>query len=508
MPRTGEGGAALSGGVPVRLAGREVFARVRERFRALGFDDAAVNGQMSREPRLMSHYMGGELVSGMHASETLTRVFFGGTVGREEFRSMAGSGTMEDLRTLGLVEDCEGDRVRATVRLRPMVGLYVITDLDRRFRERQSDFVYPPDGPNTHEYLAHLPGRFEGDFLEGCGGSGVAALVAASRGARHAWSFDISGRCSQFAEFSARLSGVDNFTAATGDTFEPAEERQFDRIALHPPYVPVLREQFVFSDGGGDGEAITRKHVEAAPAHLKPGGRLSCRCMLSDRAGAPVEARLREWLGKGESEFDVALHVIRYITPHRLLLEMMAEQGAGSRVGEDVGPWMAMVEALRIERFVLCGFVLQRHAAKRETFTVRREMGAMSRPEHLEWLMNWQTLYAGGRAAQVVLEGRLKGARTMLEVGHKMDGDGWGVVGQRLEVGWPYPLVREVDDLAAYLVPRLDGSRTGRDLFVSLHAGEADAPRAGSAEETRFGLYLAELVGLGVLLVEGYEPLG
>lgn len=473
--------------IPIRFPSPEIFTRVREAFRAIGYTSESVDEQMHREPRLMSAYVHGRLVTGFDAAQTLTRLFFGGSVHTEELRTLLGPQTLEDLHSLGLLEPAADNTLRPTVRLRPMLGLYVIADLHQRYEERNADFVYPPDGPNTHEYITYLPTRYEGHFLEACGGTGVAALIAASRGATHASSFDISPRCSQFAAFSARLSGLGNFTAATGDAFAPAAGRTYDTIAMHPPYVPVLGDRFVFSDGGQDGEAITRKHIEAIPHHLNPGGRLYCRCMATDRRGEPFEARLRNWLGPRHTEFDIVLHTTRHIDP----IGYLREHRATGQTRQSIAAWIDMVQSLAIEQYVLCAFILQRHTVPREPFTLRRRSGDRTRPYHLAWLMNWQTLCATGEAANIILNSPLHPTASSLTTSHKPEEGEWIRHVQSVTVEAPYPITREVDDLAAYLIPKLDG-RTGLQL---LHDLQIDA------NPTAFAAYLAELAALGFLRV-------
>ena len=54
--------------------------------------------------------------------------------------------------------------------------------------------------------------------------------------------------------------------------YAPAGERQFDRIVVHPPYVPVLRPKYIYHDGGDDGEQIVRRAVTEMFPYLAPGG--------------------------------------------------------------------------------------------------------------------------------------------------------------------------------------------------------------------------------------------
>ena len=81
-------------------------------------------------------------------------------------------------------------------------------------------------------------------------------------------------RAAAFAEFNRLLNGIGNLTVLEGDLFEPVAGLTFDRIVSHPPFEPPLKDDYVYSIGGHDGEQIMRRLVEALPRHLEPGGRL------------------------------------------------------------------------------------------------------------------------------------------------------------------------------------------------------------------------------------------
>ena len=178
------------------------------------------------------------------------------------------------------------------------------------------DAVYPAITKNTRAFLASLPRTSCGRFLEVCAGSGIAALLAAPH-AQHVWSADLTERATHFAEFNAQLNGFDNFSAVAGDLYTPVAGSTFDRIAAHPPYVPTADISVIYRDGGADGEQITRRVIKELPPYLAPGGVCYCTCVATDRAGAPLEARIREWLGPAGNALDVMMVVMR---AHRRLM--------------------------------------------------------------------------------------------------------------------------------------------------------------------------------------------
>ena len=136
-------------------------------------------------------------------------------------------------------------------------------------------------------------------MLELCAGTGVAALRAARRGAAEAWATDIAPRCVEFARFNARLNDLaDRVRVVESDAWSALGGETFDLVVAHPPYVPALSHRFDFRDGGADGEQVARRIVEglgAAPASGRPVRDARRRSAIA--RGAPIAARVREWLG-------------------------------------------------------------------------------------------------------------------------------------------------------------------------------------------------------------------
>ena len=469
--------------IPLQFADSDVFERVRTFFIQSGFTSSQSTG------------------SGAPCAEMLSRFFSGNPVPEDEFLRTAGEAAYEDLRQLGLITN-NGEVLAAPVRIRPLWGNYVLSDLKGGSTRRQDDFVFAPDDPDTLNYLSYLPMKPCDSFLEACGGSGIAALIAAGRYAGHAYSSDIAERSTVFARFSAALSGIANFTAVTGDTYEPVGDLTFDRIAVHPPYVPGLRHSFLFDGGGADGEEITRKHIENLPPRLKPGGRFYCRCMAGDRLGEPLEQRIRKWLGGHESDFDVALQVQGYQELNTFVLKSVQ---LGKTRPEEIPLWEELFAKIGLQKLALFVIVIQRHDSVRPPFTVRREEGAFSGNKELDWLIEFETARAR-RGASFILESRLKANRVLAlnTVQTANEGD-WTTRKLTVEVVHPHQLKYEIDPLSAYLLPKLDGTQTGAELFQSLVNAELISSSDSSDAQT-FAAGLGELASGGFLTVEGFEP--
>ncbi|HUQ93089.1 MAG TPA: hypothetical protein VM120_15515 [Bryobacteraceae bacterium] len=490
--------------IPVRLAGDDVFDRVRALFRGTQFQEDLVESRSTDKDHPFPPFEDGMVPADADAAGLLIGLFLrGGRATEAVIREKLGAQGLEDLRQLGLLKR-EGDHYGPTVRIRPMYGLYVISDLWNSASgpnptDLADDVVFPPDIPNTLTYLSYLPLDPCGKFLEACGGSGVGALVLAQHGTGHAWAFDITERSTAYAAFNARLNGLKNFTAACGDTFEPANGILFDRIAAHPPYVPVLKHTWIYHAGGNDGEQITRKHVQDLHKVLAPGGRFYCRCLGSDRLDSPFEKRIREWLGEHSDEFDVALHVIRVLEP---VTYIMASLMRGRSNTEDIAEWERQFSSIKLFRFLASVLVIQRRAEERPVFTVRRGKGLCSGPRELEWMIRWETLRAQG-CEDIILDSKLKAGPVIMHLREGVQNGRWVQLKRHLEVNHPYFSNSEVDALGAYLVPKADGTKTGREIFQGLID---EGAIGGSLDPRLFARSMADLVSNGFITVEGHEP--
>jgi len=147
----------------------------------------------------------------------------------------------------------------------PAYDFFTLCDHDRNVfegtkRQLETDVVYPAILNTTRGFLKMLPDRPCEAMLDVGTGTGIAAMLGAHN-AQHVWATDITERSAHFAEFNRRLAGIENMTAAAGDMYAPVAGLTFDRITIHPPYVPSRQSKMVYRDAGEDGEQILRRAV-------------------------------------------------------------------------------------------------------------------------------------------------------------------------------------------------------------------------------------------------------
>ena len=176
------------------------------------------------------------------------------------------------LAALGVVERLGPSVYQPCVRLFPLYGRFVATDL---LTHDAPDQVFSLMFEQV--YVVRNMGVQPGDrVLELCLGSGVNSLFAADAAAQ-VTGVDINPRALAFAHFNEALAPPPvPLERIEGSLFEPlGNVRTFDLILVNPPFelVPAGETWFLHSDGGEDGLDVVRSILAGVPAHLAPGGR-------------------------------------------------------------------------------------------------------------------------------------------------------------------------------------------------------------------------------------------
>jgi len=406
------------------------------------------------------------------------------------------------MNALGLIEDDpdDGKRCFGSVALYPVGDLFIVSDRwsnpDHKPKQSFPDIVYPALTKSTREFLRFLPNDARGNFLELCGGSGIAAL-AASRTAQHAWASDITERSTRFAEFNVALNGRSNVTAVQGDLYSAVEEQRFDRIAAHPPYMPVLRPAEIYYDGGEDGEQLTRRIVEGLQRHLNPGGRLYCRTLGTDREEAPFERRLRGWLGNAEGEFDIAVFISKNLDIVRFATDSAIRRSTGLA---EVNQWRALFERLHVKEILTGMIVVQRREQRRPVFTIRRSLAPNVDSAATEAVLRWETELAAARSLDKIFGMKpIASPQTELVVRHRIEEGGFIPKDFTLTSEYPFLMDCSVQPWMGYLLVHCDGSKSIQELYGECREAGWIDPNAPPRE-------FVELIGLlvsgGFLRVE------
>ena len=357
------------------------------------------------------------------------------------------------------------------------------------------DVVYPGVIHNTREFLASLP-RTPCDALLDLGtGSGVAALRA-SEYAQQVWGLDIAGRSVHFAEFNRRLNGVEHVTMLEGDLYEPVRGLTFDRIVTHLHTSRPRKTQLIFRDGGDDGEQILRRAIEGLPEYLRVGGRFYTLVLGADCEGEPFEARIRKWLGERQAEFDIVMISYSLRPPREFVANSLAKETIAI---DDLKFWTDCWRRRKVEFLFYGSVLIRRHAQGRAPLTARVPKGEGFRPEHQDWLLDWQTESRDPEAAPRLLEFHASIAPDcQLRVMHRLHEGRFVPELFGLETSGPFHSELRCQSWLVALISDCDGSRTWGEHFE-----KARAEKLISSEITReeFVELLSVLAGQGILRI-------
>jgi SAM-dependent methyltransferase len=402
-----------------------------------------------------------------------------------------------------LSDPADAKRCIASVALYPIRDLLIASDRwnnpDHTPRQMFPDIVYPALTKSAKQFIDFTSYESCEDFLELCAGTAPAALLA-SRTAKNIWATDIAERSIDFAKFNSALNGIQNVTFALGDLYQPVEGRTFDRIAAHPPYVPVLKPAEIFYGGGEVGEEITQRIVGGLPGKLKPGGRFYSRTMGTERPGQNFEDRVRAWLGTAQKDFDVALFTLQSFEPRQFALEETIAKN-GNR--EQYGQWEKLFMKNDVRGLVLGVVIVQRMIGQRPSFTIRRTIRTSTPPSALEWAMRWETSLCMPDAGPMLLRERpLAAPGIEIVVRHVLKDGEISQDSFTLSIEQPFATDCKVQPWMAALLPRCDGKTTVAGLFEMAKQNGWIVPETPPEE---FCHLLATLISGGFLQTEEFR---
>lgn len=402
-----------------------------------------------------------------------------------------------------LTDPADASRCIASVALYPIRDLLIVSDRwsnpDHSPRQMFSDIVYPALTKSAKQFIDYTSYEPCDDFLELCAGTAPAALLAA-RSAKNIWATDIAERSIDFARFNAELNGIHNVNIVLGDLYQPVEGQTFDRIAAHPPYVPVLKPAEIFYGGGEVGEEITQRIVQGLPGKLKPGGRFYCRTMGTERPGQNFEDRVRGWLGAAHENFDVALFTLQSFEPRQFALEETIARN-GSK--EQYSQWEKLFMKNDVRGLVLGVIIIQRMNSQRPVFTIRRTIRSTTPASALEWAMRWEAeIRTEGGGQMLLREKPLAAPGIEIVVRHALKNGEISQESFTLSIEQPFATDCKVQPWMAALLPRCDGKTTVADLFELAKQNEWIVPETPLEE---FCHLLVTLISGGFLQTEEFR---
>ena len=480
--------------IPNTGAAGSEYARLHELFRSSGFDLASIFHRLNIkklsdvEPLRDRHKDYGPVAT---ASQAFIHLFVEGKpIARTQLESLLGADATALLEHLNLVFPLDETQTSAAVALYPIEHLHIASDrynsADTSQFEGFDDIVYPCLFETTARFLRTLPRTPCGPVLDLCSGTGVAALLLAKT-SEHTYAADITERSRQFALFNQLLNGIPNSSAVIGDLYEPVADLTFDRIVVHPPYQPVYRKEQIFNSGGVDGEQITRRCIEGAYAHLRPGGRIYCVAQITAR-NEPVDQRVKQWIreacgAKAAANCDVGFYITK-----RHDLEAFAAKSTLNAKGDqlDFRQWMLEFSRMGVRSLDYGLLIVERHAeaAGGEAFSVCRRAPDVWDPADFEANFSWELARCKPGFESELWSRRFRTTRSCkLEVEHEPAADsGWRISNYRITQNGPFDVKIQASQGLAHLLGAMDGRRTVEECYQELKESGAGVDRNQFAE--------------------------
>lgn len=239
-----------------------------------------------------------EIVQGIEPQSLLIRLFLDGALIRESDAELCHGLPVHAMTQAALLEEVEGDYLRAKVRIQPHRKWWVLSDLPpRRHGYAGHDAVLGVEF--TARCLARYTLRDKVDTALDIGtGGGVQALHLAEHAAK-VTATDLSYRALEFAATTAALNDVE-WELLHGDLVEPVQGRRFDLVVSNMPVsVGPGLGRWLYRDSSEPGDALVTRLAAAAPDLLNDGGVMQFMAHWPEHAGRNWQDYLATWMPAG-----------------------------------------------------------------------------------------------------------------------------------------------------------------------------------------------------------------
>lgn len=284
----------------------------------------------------------------------------------EDLRRAAAPMNVEEWVSMGLV-GIAGESAAAHFRLSPWQDMVIASDSPRRLLSGEGqDYVMGIGGSSMTlaTITVRRHSRLTLDLGAGCGFQGFLATGHSDR----VVAVDRNPRATTFAEFNARLNGIDNLQCREGDLFGPVAGMTFDLIVSNPPFVISPETRYIYRDSGMAGDEVCRRIVREAPAFLNEGGFCQILCNWAEYAGQDWRERLREWSEDTGCDMWVMRNQSRDTATYAATWLRHTERLETENLPERFDDWLAYYEINGIERVGGGVITLRRRSGRRNWF--------------------------------------------------------------------------------------------------------------------------------------------
>jgi methylase of polypeptide subunit release factors len=302
-------------------------------------------------------------------------------------------------------------------------------------------------------------------------GSGVLALAAAAH-SQQVVASDVNRRALVFAEFNARLNGIDNISCVRGDRYSPVDDRRFDLIITNPPFFISPADDYLFCDNPFELDQLCQKLVEEAPAHLTEGGYFQMLCEWAQVHGQSWEDRLASWL----SATGCDAWVIKGVTqdPSAYALERVRAMDASpEHDAEKYSGYMAYYQERKVEA-IHSGVVVMRRRSGQNWIQIEEMSNTFKEPfgDSVELMFTARDFLRTHEDDEGMLQVKPRlSPHVRLEQAYEQAGQSWQLSSATLRLVKGFPFFVGVQPLVADFLRRCDGTSTLKELVESFAHG-------------------------------------
>jgi methylase of polypeptide subunit release factors len=207
-------------------------------------------------------------------------------------------------RDAGLI-DVVDDEVVGTVRLVPHGELLVASDRS----DLEGDERVPGPHGSADLLLLLTPRTPVARALDLGTGTGIQALAAAAH-ASEVVATDVVARALDFGRANAALNGITNVSWRLGSWLQPVAGERFDLVVANPPFVISPERRYVYRDGAGGGDEVSREVVRLLPDVMAEGGIAVATVGWVQPTDDPTPAP-QHWLGGSGCDGWVLVHELQ-----------------------------------------------------------------------------------------------------------------------------------------------------------------------------------------------------
>ena len=367
----------------------------------------------------------------------------------------------------GLLRD-KGGKLYAAVKITPIDGMLIA--FDRTWEEDETEAPDHVMGPSdSARLLAGLVIRGEfGSMLDVGAGCGFLTFLAA-RNCKRVVATDLNPRAAAFVDLNARLNGIANIEARTGDLFAPVTGERFDLIISNPPFVISPEDRLVYLNGGMKADAFCQKIAGEAPAYLNEGGHFQMLCNWVENADREWQDRLQGWFrGTGCDTWVLRSSTTDPVSYARNWMKL-GHTGAGS---DDAARLEAWLEYYREEKVSAIGggaVVMRKRSGGDNWFRSFDGPPRLSGQCGEEVLERMRALDRMARALKD--EAALMAARFRISPNARLTQEcapsesGWALQKATVQIIQGFAYLEEIDNLFGELLVSCDGKRTLREAI-------------------------------------------